>query len=147
MVGTGRAAEIGVLFRGRPELTDLITASDFTSDEVLGLVGSVEARSEHPIGEAIVGAAKGRGLGLADVENFEATAGFGVSGRVSGRGCCKEWIAHLRNAGFTVTAHDTGNVAARTRPALHPNTGVAIRPWSMATRSRVTCRSGKSSGC
>ncbi len=109
MVGTGRAAEIGVLFRkgealqslrdvsivaldktgtltrGRPELTDLITASDFTSDEVLGLVASVEMRSEHPIAEAIVGAAKGRGLELADVEAFEATAGFGVSGRVSGR--------------------------------------------------------------
>ena len=33
-------------------------------------------------------------------------------------GCCKEWIAHLRNAGFTVTAHDSGNVAARTRAGI-----------------------------
>ena len=109
MVGTGRAAEIGVLFRkgealqslrdvgivaldktgtltrGRPELTDLITASDFTSDEVLGLVASVEMRSEHPIADAIVAGAKSRGLELADIEAFEATAGFGVSGRSSGR--------------------------------------------------------------
>ncbi len=109
MVGTGRAAEIGVLFRkgealqslrdvsivaldktgtltrGRPELTDLITASDFTSDEVLGLVASVEMRSEHPIAGAIVAEAKSRGLELVDVEAFEATAGFGVSGRSSGR--------------------------------------------------------------
>ena len=33
-------------------------------------------------------------------------------------GCCKEWIAHVRNAGFTVTAHDTGNVAARTKAGI-----------------------------
>ena len=33
-------------------------------------------------------------------------------------GCCKEWIAHLRNAGFTVTAHDSGNVAARVRAGI-----------------------------
>ena len=33
-------------------------------------------------------------------------------------GCCKEWIAHLRNAGFTVTAHDSGNVAARAKAGI-----------------------------
>ena len=33
-------------------------------------------------------------------------------------GCCKEWIAHLRNAGFTVTAHDSGNIAARTKAGI-----------------------------
>ena len=109
MVGTGRAAEMGVLFRkgealqslrdvsivaldktgtltlGRPALTDLITTTGFTSDEVLALVASVELRSEHPIAEALVGAAKSRGLEVADVEAFEATAGFGVSGNASGR--------------------------------------------------------------
>ena len=109
MVGTGRAAEMGVLFRkgealqslrdvsvialdktgtltlGRPELTDLITTAGFTSDQVLALVASVELRSEHPIGEALVGAAKSRGLHLGDIEGFEATAGLGVSGTTSGR--------------------------------------------------------------
>jgi len=109
MVGTGRAAEMGVLFRkgealqslrdvevialdktgtltkGRPELTNLSPSPDFTADVVLRLVGAVESRSEHPIGEAIVAAAKGRGLEIAEVESFQATPGFGVSGRSSGR--------------------------------------------------------------
>jgi hypothetical protein len=33
-------------------------------------------------------------------------------------GCCKEWITHLRNAGFTVTAHDSGNAAARAKAGI-----------------------------
>ena len=38
-------------------------------------------------------------------------------------GCCKEWIALLRNAGFTVTAHDSGNVAARAKAGIAPQYG------------------------
>ncbi|MGO4741965.1 heavy metal translocating P-type ATPase [Serratia quinivorans] len=109
MVGTGRAAELGVLFRkgealqalrdvsvialdktgtltkGRPELTDLVPAEGFDYDEVLALVAAVETRSEHPIAEAIVAAAKQRDIELAAIEAFDATPGFGVSARVGGR--------------------------------------------------------------
>jgi Cu+-exporting ATPase len=109
MVGTGRAAELGILFRkgealqslrdadvvaldktgtltkGRPELTDLVAAEGFEADEVLFLVASLEALSEHPIAEAIVSAAKSQGIATAAVAGFEATPGFGVSGSVSGR--------------------------------------------------------------
>jgi Cu+-exporting ATPase len=109
MVGTGRAAELGILFRkgealqalrdvsvialdktgtltkGRPELTDLVTADGFKYDEVLGLVAAVETRSEHPIAEAIVAAAKQRDITLAPIEGFNATPGFGVSAKVGGR--------------------------------------------------------------
>ena len=109
MVGTGRAAELGVLFRkgealqalrdvsvialdktgtltkGRPELTDLVPGEGFDYDEVLGLVAAVETRSEHPIGEAIVSAAKQRGLVIDAIDSFEATPGFGVTAKVSGR--------------------------------------------------------------
>ncbi|SDA98911.1 heavy metal translocating P-type ATPase [Sinorhizobium sp. NFACC03] len=109
MVGTGRAAEMGVLFRkgealqtlrnaaviavdktgtltkGRPELTDLETAAGFDRDTVLALVAAVETRSEHPIAEAIVEAAKTQGLAIAEPAKFEAIPGFGASAEVTGR--------------------------------------------------------------
>ena len=109
MVGTGRAAELGILFRkgealqalrdvrvialdktgtlteGRPKLTDLVPAEGFEYDEVLALVAAVETRSEHPIAEAIVAAARQRDLTLAPIEAFDATPGFGVSATVAGR--------------------------------------------------------------
>jgi P-type Cu+ transporter len=109
MVGTGRAAEMGVLFRkgdalqtlrnaqvvaldktgtltlGRPELTDLVVRERFDEDEVLRIVAAVESRSEHPIGEAIVAAAERRKLALEPVSGFEATPGFGIEGTVAGR--------------------------------------------------------------
>ena len=108
MVGSGRAAELGVLFRkgdalqelrsveivvfdktgtitkGQPELTDLVTAEGFADDEVLALVAAVEARSEHPIAEAIVRAAGERGLSVPAATGFQATAGYGIEAEVSG---------------------------------------------------------------
>ncbi|MBF9196845.1 heavy metal translocating P-type ATPase [Microvirga terrestris] len=109
MVGTGRAAELGVLFRqgealqslkevgvvaldktgtltqGRPELTDFVTAPGVSELEVLRLVAAVEARSEHPIAQAIVAAAEKRSLSLPATDSFEAVPGFGVSAMVEGR--------------------------------------------------------------
>ncbi|AYM61740.1 copper-translocating P-type ATPase [Agrobacterium fabrum] len=115
MVGTGRAAELGVLFRkgqalqelrsaqivvvdktgtvtkGRPELTDLLVAEGFADNEVLALVAAVEGRSEHPIAEAIVRAAEEKnvatpaGLKPATVENFESVTGYGIAATVNGR--------------------------------------------------------------
>lgn len=112
MVGTGRAAEMGVLFRkgdalqmlhesdvvaldktgtltaGRPALTDLILtdsmAETMGDSEVLSLIAAVERKSEHPIAEAIVAAAQDRGLPLADTQSFESITGYGVRARVQG---------------------------------------------------------------
>ncbi|SMQ60668.1 Cu+-exporting ATPase [Devosia lucknowensis] len=109
MVGTGRAAQLGVLFRkgeglqqlqkarvvafdktgtltqGKPAMTDLILDDDFTHDEVLFLVASVESRSEHPVAHAIVAAAERAGLKLGTVTEFSSNPGTGVSARVDGR--------------------------------------------------------------
>ena len=108
MVGTGRAAEMGVLFRkgdalqslqgvnvvaldktgtlteGRPELTDLNLAEGFTRGEVLRLVAAVERDSEHPIAEAIVRAAQGEGMSLPGIEDFNSITGYGVQATVEG---------------------------------------------------------------
>jgi P-type Cu+ transporter len=105
MVGTGRAAELGVLFRngealqtlkgtdvvaldktgtltaGRPELTDLVVAQGFERNRVLSLVASVEAHSEHPVAAAIVAAAKAEGLPVQEIEGFDAVPGLGVKAR------------------------------------------------------------------
>ena len=109
MVGTGRAAELGVLFRkgealqllhsvgiiafdktgtltkGAPELTDMIVADGFEDGEVLSLIAAVEADSEHPIGQAIVTAARNRDLVLPEIADFDSVPGFGVVAKVSGR--------------------------------------------------------------
>jgi len=109
MVGTGRGAELGVLFRkgealqslrdakvvavdktgtlteGKPALTDLELAAGFERSSVLALVAAVEAKSEHPIANAIVAAAAGEGIELPVVSDFESVTGFGVSAKVGGR--------------------------------------------------------------
>jgi heavy metal translocating P-type ATPase len=110
MVGTGRAAELGVLFRrgdalqslqeadviafdktgtltqGHPELTDLLLSEGFKRAEVLALVASVERLSEHPIAAAIVRRAQDEGTALSSqVTDFEAHSGLGVTATVEGR--------------------------------------------------------------
>jgi len=109
MVGTGRAADLGVLFRkgdalqalrdvktvvldktgtvtkGQPELTDVLTAQGFDETELLPLVAALEARSEHPVAEAIVKSVKARGLSIPAAESFEARVGYGIEGKVNGK--------------------------------------------------------------
>ena len=108
MVGTGKGAESGILIKGgealegahklttvvldktgtltkgEPELTDVLVTDSFPNEELLRLVASAERGSEHPLGEAIVKGAKGRGLSLSEAEEFEAVTG-GVRARVEGR--------------------------------------------------------------
>ncbi|MER7752555.1 heavy metal translocating P-type ATPase [Kitasatospora sp. NPDC097643] len=111
LAATGRGAELGVLVRGpevleslrrvdtvvldktgtlttgRMELCDVTVDQDgdADADEVLRLAAAVEHRSEHPIGRAVVAAARDRGGVLPPVDGFAAAAGLGVSGTVEGR--------------------------------------------------------------
>jgi Cu+-exporting ATPase len=109
MVGTGRGAEIGILFknseslenaqrlqvialdktgtitRGEPTVTDVLALNGSSEDEVLRLAASVERGSEHPLGQAVVNAAKAKKIALAQPEGFESESGRGVSGLIEGK--------------------------------------------------------------
>lgn len=108
MVGTGRGAELGVLFRkgealqllkdakvvavdktgtlteGRPVLTDLEVVEGFERNSFLAKVGAVESKSEHPIARAIVAAATENAQSLPSLTDFESVTGMGVRARVEG---------------------------------------------------------------
>jgi len=110
MVGVGKGAENGILFKnsaaleqahklqvivldktgtitkGEPSVTDIVQSeqSAVKSDQLLRLAASAERGSEHPLGEAIVRAAKERGLALADPTGFQAIAGYGIGATVDG---------------------------------------------------------------
>ena len=127
MVGTGRAAETGVLFRkgealqsltgarvvafdktgtlteGKPVLTDLDLAPGFDRAAVLAQVAAVEAQSEHPIAGAIVEAAQAEGLTLPPVTGFQSHTGAGVSGRAGDARVEIGADRHMAQLG-----HDTG---------------------------------------
>ncbi len=112
MVGTGKGAERGILFKnsealerahslkvivldktgtitvGEPSVTDIFpaTSTDYplSEDDLLRLAASAERGSEHPLGEAIVRAAQARGLSLAQPDRFQAVAGHGILAEVEG---------------------------------------------------------------
>jgi Cu+-exporting ATPase len=109
MVATGKGATRGVLFRdaaaiehmrridtliidktgtlteGRPAFDRAVAAPGFEADEVLRLAASLDQGSEHPLADAIVRAARERGLALDKPEQFESGSGIGVRGLVGGR--------------------------------------------------------------
>ncbi|HEU4596850.1 MAG TPA: heavy metal translocating P-type ATPase [Pyrinomonadaceae bacterium] len=109
MVGTGRAAQAGVLIKGgealeaahklqtvvldktgtvtegKPSVTDVFAVAGWTEEELLRLAASVERGSEHPLGEAVVRRAEELGLPLAPASDFGAVAGHGVEAEAEGR--------------------------------------------------------------
>jgi Cu+-exporting ATPase len=109
MVGTGRGATVGVLIKnaealetvekidtlvvdktgtlteGKPRLTAIIPASDYTETEILRVAASLERGSEHPLAAAIVRRAEEKGLRFSDARDFKSLTGKGVIGIVDGK--------------------------------------------------------------
>lgn len=128
MVGIGRGAEMGVLFRkgealqllknakvvaldktgtlteGRPTLTDLDVAPGFDRASVLAKIAAVESRSEHPIARAIVEAAKLEGIALPAFTDFESITGMGVRATVDGSLVEIGADRFMRDLGYDVTS-------------------------------------------
>ena len=145
MVGTGRAAEMGVLFRkgdalqalsevdvialdktgtvteGQPTLTDLVTADGFDRDRLLSLIAAVEAQSEHPIAEAIVRGARVEGIAVANATGFRSITGYGVAATVEGQEVMVGADRYLTREGIDIAAllETEAELAGRGRTALY----------------------------
>jgi len=138
MVGTGKAAENGILVRGgealeqarrinaiildktgtitrgKPAVAEIVPAAGFSSDEVLRLAAALETGSEHPLGEAIVVAAKTQGADLLTVTGFDSITGKGIEGNVAGRAVLVGNRALLSERGIPAEAlhEDAARLAA-----------------------------------
>jgi Cd2+/Zn2+-exporting ATPase len=75
----------GTLTVGHPEVTDVHSCCELADDDLLRVAGAVEARSEHPLGRAVVKAAQARGLAFGEVQDFENVPGKGIMSKVDGR--------------------------------------------------------------
>ncbi|MFK3989494.1 MULTISPECIES: heavy metal translocating P-type ATPase [unclassified Psychrobacter] len=128
MVGTGRGAEMGVLFRkgealqalqdvqviavdktgtlteGKPTLTDFYVQPGFEREQVLRIVASVEAKSEHPIALAIVQAAEQQNISLLPITTFDSVTGFGIKAEVEGQAVHIGADRYMQQLGLDVTS-------------------------------------------
>jgi len=127
MVGTGKGAENGILFKGadslelahkiqvivldktgtltvgKPTVTDFVTIKGTANSnelQLLQLAASVEGNSEHPLGEAVVRYAQSQEVSLTDVKHFEAIAGSGVRGVVEGKSIALGTLKWMQELGF-----------------------------------------------
>ncbi len=129
MVATGKGATQGVLFRdaaaierlrevdtlivdktgtlteGHPAFERAVAAPETTEDEVLRLAASLDQGSEHPLADAIVRAARVRGLALERPEQFESSSGIGVRGVVAGRVLALGNSVLMKQEGVDISAH------------------------------------------
>ncbi len=139
MVGTGRGAEMGILFRkgealqalqgvkvvaldktgtltaGRPELTDLVVMDGFAEAEVLALLAAAEAQSEHPVASAILRAAQQRNLTVPQTGDFDAIPGFGVRATVGGHALLAGADRLMRHEGVALPDDDPALTMAQSK--------------------------------
>ncbi|WP_076743588.1 heavy metal translocating P-type ATPase [Sphingomonas jeddahensis] len=149
MVGTGRGAELGILFRkgealqllkdaqvvaldktgtlteGRPTLTDLVLTPGFERGHVLGRIAAVEDKSEHPIARAIVAAAREEGVVLPTATAFSSATGLGVEAEVEGERVQVGADRYMRDIGLDpgVFAKEAARLGAEGKSPLYAAIG------------------------
>ena len=130
MVGTGRGAEQGVLFKsaealehlhsvdtvvldktgtvteGRPVVTDILPQGGMTEQELLKIAASIELRSEHPLAEAVLRKAEELGIAPAETEDFSSTSGKGVTANIGGCEYAAGSARYLQELGIPVQTED-----------------------------------------
>jgi Cu+-exporting ATPase len=145
MVGTGRGAQRGILIKGgealemahkidtvvldktgtvtagKPRVTRVTAQGTFAENEVLLLAASAERYSEHPLGKAIVEAARERGLALDPAIEFSSEAGHGVRARVAGHAVV------VGRPGATVTIDGALAGAIEIADTIKPEAAEAVR--------------------
>jgi Cu+-exporting ATPase len=128
MVGVGRGAQAGVLIKnaealermekvdtlvvdktgtlteGKPKLVSIMPAPGFDENDILRFAASVERASEHPLADAILRAAKEKGLTLAAVDAFDSPTGKGATGKVEGKTVQLGNAAYLKSLGVETAA-------------------------------------------
>jgi len=128
MVGTGRGAHAGVLIKnaealeilekvdtlvvdktgtlteGKPSVESVVTISGLDESELVRLAASLEQGSEHPLGAAIVAAAKNNAITLSNASDFQSLTGFGVSGKVDGKAVMVGNEQLLKDLGIAIEA-------------------------------------------
>ncbi|MEO1164944.1 MAG: heavy metal translocating P-type ATPase, partial [Chloroflexota bacterium] len=144
MVGTGRGAEMGILFKdstaleqvhklstivfdktgtitqGEPTVTDIVTTDAVEESDLLMLAASAEQGSEHPLGQAIVTVATERNLALKNLDAFEAISGRGIQATVDNRQVLVGSPRFIRERGFDLTTNQAkiDALQARARTAV-----------------------------
>jgi Cu+-exporting ATPase len=148
MVGTGKAAELGILIgdgqaletarrvtavildktgtitAGRPDLAGVTTLPGRSEDAFLSLVAAAEVGSEHPVGQALVAAARDRGLSLPAASAFDAVPGHGITAEVDGHHVLVGNAALMHH--HTVDVTDLDDVARRSAAQARTPMYVAI---------------------
>jgi len=126
MVGVGKGAEHGILFRGaealevasklttvvldktgtltkgEPSVTDVVTANGFHRKDVLRYAASAEKGSEHPLGEAIVKRASEDGLEIEATDSFNAIPGHGIEAKITGKDILLGNLKLMRDHGISL---------------------------------------------
>jgi Zn2+/Cd2+-exporting ATPase len=133
----------GTLTRGRLHVVDVLPFGGFTAEDVLRTAASLEVRSEHPVGRAIVRRATSDGIGLEPVAHFEALPGRGAFARVAGRTVIVGNTALLNERRVRSTETDAAGETLASRgasPTFVVRDGVPIGAIGVADQPREAAR-------